>query len=317
LAPPRKSSRIWIFPAPDADVGRQLRNTVEGAMISTLEGLLAPLPVGEFRKALRERRFIFRRGEGVNRFANLLDWATLRHIVENGIFPPADVRIMRDSKLLSALVYLDGKKVNAEKLATLMRNGASLVTQPINACVPALRTLCEDIRTQVSDYVWAGAVAQTGSGGALTIHYDAEDLIILQLEGTKRWRIFSPTVVYPVAGAKPVGSPSENLVLDEVLQPGDLMLLPAGFWHVCENGPDLSLHGVLFFRASTGLLAANSLFDRLKEDVEFRAPLTRFATAQERASHEQTLKARLIAQVEKASFDELLAGFVPNKSYDS
>jgi ribosomal protein L16 Arg81 hydroxylase len=286
-------------------------------MISNLEDLLAPLTVGEFRKALRERAFFFRRGEGVNRFANLLDWATLRHIVEDGIFPAADVRIMRASKLLSALVYLDGKKVNAEKLATLMRNGASLITQPINAYVPALHALCENIRRQVADYVWAGAVAQTGSGGALTIHYDPEDLIILQLEGTKRWRIFSPTVTYPVAGAKPLGLPSENLVLDEVLRPGDLMFLPAGFWHVCENGPDLSLHGVLFFRASTALLAANSLFDKLKEDVAFRAPLTRFETAAERAIHEQNLKARLIAQIEATSFDELLAGFVPNKSYDA
>ncbi len=286
-------------------------------MISNLEDLLAPLTVGEFRQALRERAFFFRRGEGVNRFANLLDWATLRHIVENGIFPAADVRIMRASKLLSALVYLDGKKVNAEKLAALMRNGASLITQPINAYVPALHALCENIRGQVADYVWAGAVAQTGSGGALTIHYDAEDLIILQLEGTKRWQIYSPTVVYPVAGAKPLGLPSQNLVLDEVLAPGDLMFLPAGFWHVCENGPDLSLHGVLFFRASTALLAANSLFDTLKADEAFRKPLTRFATAQERAAHESTLKARLIEQIEKTSFDELLAGFVPNKSYDA
>jgi ribosomal protein L16 Arg81 hydroxylase len=285
-------------------------------MISSLEDLLAPLTVGEFRVALRERAFFFRRGEA-NRFANLLDWATLRHVVEDGIFPAADVRIMRASKLLSALVYLDGKKVNAEKLATLMRNGASLITQPINAYVPALQALCEDIRRRVADYVWAGAVAQTGGGGALTIHYDPEDLIILQLEGTKRWRIFSPTVTYPVAGAKPLGLPSENLVLDEVLKPGDLMFLPAGFWHVCENGPDLSLHGVIFFRASTGLLAANSLFDKLKEDIAFRAPLTRFETAQERAVHEQTLKTRLIAQIEAMSFDELLAGFVPNKSYDA
>ncbi len=286
-------------------------------MISTLEGLLAPLTVGEFRGILRERSFIFQRGEDTNRFANLLNWATLRHVVENGIFPAADVRIMRASKLLSGLAYLDGKKVDAEKLATLMRGGASLITQPINAYVPALRALCESAREQVSDYVWAGAVAQTGSGGALTIHYDAEDLIILQLEGTKRWRIYSPTVMYPVAGAKPLGLPSENLVLDEVLRPGDLMFLPAGFWHVCENGPDLSLHGVIFFRASTGLLAMNSLLDKLKEDLAFRAPLTRFETAEERMQHERTLKSRLIGQIETTSFEEMLAGFVPSKHYDA
>ncbi len=162
----------WIFPPPDADVRCGLRNTAEDGMISTLEDLLAPLTVGEFRKALRERAGFFSTasGEGVNRFADLLDWATLPpHRREMKLLPAADVRIMRAASkrcCRPSRHYLDGKKVNAEKLATLMRNGASLITQPINAYVPALHVLCENIRGQGADYVWAGAVAQTGSGGS-------------------------------------------------------------------------------------------------------------------------------------------------------
>ena len=284
-------------------------------MISSFEDLLAPLTIDEFRKALRERTLIFRRGAGDNRLAGLLDWETLRNLVEDDSFPGPQVRITRNSRALHGVMYLDGKKMNAEKFAKLMHGGASLITQPIDPCVPALHALCESARDHVSDFVWAGAVAQTGGGGALTIHYDTQDLIILQLAGRKRWRIFSPTVDFPLREFRSHGEPSDNLVLDEVLAPGDFLFLPAGFWHVCENGPDLSLHGIIFFQAATGLQALGSLTHKLKDDLAFRRPLRRFESTEERVAHEKFLKAQLIRKIEDASFDELLADFVPNKDY--
>jgi ribosomal protein L16 Arg81 hydroxylase len=89
------------------------------------------------------------------------------------------------------------------------------------------------------------AIVTTGSGRALSLHYDAKDLIIMQVEGSKRWRIYGPPVANPVIGMANETPPEGGPLFDTVLQPGDIAFMPAGYWHECDNGPDRSLHVLL------------------------------------------------------------------------
>jgi ribosomal protein L16 Arg81 hydroxylase len=94
----------------------------------------------------------------------------------------------------------------------------------------------------------AGAIVTTGRVGALQTHYDFRDLIILQVEGSKRWRIYGPRVVRPARTSYVNEPPQTPPLLDTLLQAGDMLFMPAGFWHVCDNGPDRSLHLGLFLK---------------------------------------------------------------------
>jgi ribosomal protein L16 Arg81 hydroxylase len=125
------------------------------------------------------------------------------------------------------------------------------------------------------------------------------------LEGSKRWRIFSPTVVHPTEMMPPDAAPSEDLVFDEVLEPGDMLVMPAGYWHYCENGAGLSLHGVIAFDPPNALQALRVLVKDLAADERFRRPLSRFAEPAERAAHEAALKALLIERIGQLSMAQL------------
>lgn len=277
-------------------------------MISTFQELISPLDEREFLDLLHNRTLTFRPGSGKNRFEGLLDWHTLRDLIEGGVIPPSQFKLTYHTNPVAPPFYLLNGKVNAAKLASLIAQGISVITKPIESYVPALKALCNDIATRIGEVTYADAIVTTsGSGGALKLHYDWFDLIVLQLEGSKRWRIYGPPVIDPVKGM-PKQKPPENAPLfDENLRPGDFLFMPAGFWHHCNNGPNLSLHVAITIRPSAGWHAIQALLPQLLGEEIFRARLTRFGGAAERAAHEAALMARLIEKIGQMSMSELAA----------
>jgi len=271
----------------------------------SLADLIAPLDLGGFRDLLRRRVLHFHRGTERNRFAGLIDWAALREAIAGGAFPPEKLRVTNDGRTVDPRLYLRLGKADITSLEKVLESGASLIAEPLESYVPALAALCGDIAKHIPEKIYAGAIATTGAGGAFRLHYDPEDLIILQVEGRKRWKIYGPPVAAPVRGmAKPEPEVAEPY-FDETLEPGDLLFVPAGNWHRCENGPGRSLHLGIFIEPPTGFHAVKALVPRLAEREAFRRPLLRFGGEDERAAHEAALKAELIRLIGETSLTDL------------
>jgi ribosomal protein L16 Arg81 hydroxylase len=270
-------------------------------MISTFQELISPLSEREFLDLLRNRTLTFHSGSGKNRFKGLLDWETLRGLIERSVIPPDKFSVTCNTHLVPSFFYLKNGKVNAANLASLMAQGVSLITDPIELYVPTLKALCEDIATRIGENITVDAIVTSNSGGALDLHYDAFDLIVLQIEGSKRWRIYGPPVIDPIEGMPKQTAPENAPLFDEILRPGDLLFMPAGFWHHCNNGPELSLHVAILMMPPTGWHAVKALLPQLLGEEMFRVPLTRFGCIAERAAHEAALKARLIEKIRQMS----------------
>jgi ribosomal protein L16 Arg81 hydroxylase len=282
---------------------------------SSLEDLVAPLTEAEFFVLLRERKLIFVRGENGARYADLLSWATLKHMLQCGQHPRGlvDFRVVKESVTVSADRWLtknvDGtNKVDIAKIEEFLAQGFSLVITPIQKHVPVLDALCENMKARLSERIKVGLIVTTGMGGAFKLHYDPEDLIILQLEGTKRWQIFGPAVSNPTTDMPRQPPPAENaLIFDEVLQPGDFLFVPAGNWHHCQSGPDRSLHLGIFFVPPTGWHAVKILTSQLLAEELFRTPLTRFEDESDLEAMEASLKDRLTEKIRELKLNEFLA----------
>lgn len=71
----------------------------------------------------------------------------------------------------------------------------------------------------------------------LPAHYDDVEVFILQLEGQKHWRLYSPTVPlasdYSLVPEERLGSPSHDILLQE----GDLLYFPRGTIHQANTLP--------------------------------------------------------------------------------
>ena len=202
-------------------------------------------------------------------------------------------------------------KVDAAKLEQFLVAGFSVVIVHLDEHVPALAAVCDEIRTQMQEGAFVGAVITSGTGaGAFKIHYDPEDLVILQVEGTKRWQIFGPPVSNPVRRMPKQGPPNGTVpIFDEVLEPGDLLFVPGGNWHRCESGLSTSVHLGIFFLPPTGWHAANQLTQQLLADELFRMPLTRFEGTAGPKALEDEMKSRLIQKIGELKLNEFVRGW--------
>jgi ribosomal protein L16 Arg81 hydroxylase len=187
--------------------------------------------------------------------------------------------------------------------------GFSIVIVHLEEHVPALAAVCGDIKSQLLEGAFVGAVITSGTGaGAFRIHYDPEDLLILQVEGTKRWQIFGPAVSNPVR-RMPKQAPPEGTepIFDEVLEPGDMLFVPGGNWHRCESGLSTSVHLGFFFLPPTGWHAAQQLTQQFLAEELFRTPLTRINGSAGLDAMEEEIKSRLIEKIRALKLNEFIA----------
>ncbi len=118
-------------------------------------------------------------------------------------------------------------------------------------------------------------IATTGSGGALPSHHDGEDLLILQVERSKRWLIEHDPAPDPIPYLNPLKTPrtAAPILMDMTLNAGDVLFLPAGYRHRCETVGDQSLHIGIFIWPLTVARALDLLVRDLSDDPAARAPL--------------------------------------------
>jgi JmjC domain len=277
--------------------------------IADLQRLIEPLTEAQFITLLRERKRTFLPSSNPRRFETLLTWETLNLLLDSGTFPLQRLRVLRESTPIPTILYIKQERLSSTGLANLLDKGVSLICNQLEKHVPALQVLCKNIARRTSEQISAAAVVTSGHGGALACHCDNEDLIILQIAGTKRWQVFGPSVV---AGRPPQGPPA----FDRVLQPGDFLFLPSRQWHHCENGPKRSLHVSILFAPPNGRHVMATLASELLSDEIFRRPLTRHDNQETLAAHEAALKARLVAAIQAISLTDFLTERAASRPID-
>ncbi|MBW8685991.1 JmjC domain-containing protein [Chitinophaga rhizophila] len=76
------------------------------------------------------------------------------------------------------------------------------------------------------------------------VHYDEHDLFIIQISGSKRWKLFESAVYLPLEpqNKRAVDFSGLALLEDICLEQGDLLYLPRGFVHEVTTTDQLSCH---------------------------------------------------------------------------
>lgn len=161
--------------------------------------------------------------------------------IHTGRWRPSSLGVTRDgpTKRRSARCYLT-------ELASGMPQGYLAGAELLRA-VPSLRDDLgfPDVGLFSADVIWIGP-----SGTATPVHYDMATNLYAQLVGRKRWRLWRPDRVLKPrfgglggfamskldAGRGPdaCGEPDRDLILDA----GDVLILPRGWWHRVDTLTD-------------------------------------------------------------------------------
>jgi ribosomal protein L16 Arg81 hydroxylase len=186
-------------------------------------------------------------------------------------------------------------RANPDQALQLYDAGATLCVSQLELRVPALAAFLAAIKRQLGfpgNVSFNAYLSPPGSG--FNWHFDSRIACTLQIEGTKRWRFSrTPAIAWPRANGSLRGDgvaqyadpgvalqPWEELAqldlaaVDEaVLEPGDVLVLPAGTWHeACAGeGPSLGLN--LTFSPISYTALVRGLLDRvLTPEAGWRGP---------------------------------------------
>nr|WP_242535023.1 cupin domain-containing protein [Roseococcus suduntuyensis] len=166
---------------------------------------------------------------------------------------------------------LDDGRVDLPRLLARFDAGASLVVSQFDETHPPLQRLCRGLEKLFLHAVQANLYLTPPAAQGFRTHYDTHDVLVLQVEGRKRWRVWDgeplprPTRRTGWTGKlAPEGEPHTLL-----LEPGDALYIPRGVFHDAATEPgETSLHITLGFLEPSWAEALRQLLD----DVEATDP---------------------------------------------
>lgn len=209
--------------------------------------VIAPLTRDQFLAQYWSKSFLAAKGSA-GRFTGLLGWDELNAILEQHRLAPPRFRLTQEGRALEPIRFMapgaDGAlQLNAGKLAACLAGGATMVLDCVEELAPRVRKLAASFRDALhaGNYVnlYAGWHGQNG----LDLHWDSQEIVVLQLSGRKRWQVYQPTRLNPLPDdietpAQPAGAP----IWDGMLEDGDMLYIPRGWWHVAFPLGEPSLH---------------------------------------------------------------------------
>lgn len=240
---------------------------------------IAPIGVDTFFNEYWEKRPLVVDNRDSNYYSNLLtmaeidlivyslqpDWKTLRLVKGGGFFA-------------QNFMHPDGS-ANIVQLYNAYEQGYSIILLDLHKRWMPLSGFARELECFLNHPVGINLYLTPKDSQAFVPHFDDHDVFILQIEGTKNWRIYEPIVELPnkeFAGGEQ-SLPKDQLppVIDDIcLQPGDLLYLPRGYGHNVSTSNSSSLHltvGVFIYTWSD--LLANLVRSLSKQDVAFRRAL--------------------------------------------
>jgi hypothetical protein len=160
-------------------------------------------------------------------------------------------------------------------IAALLDRGYTLLVNDAALFSPRLQALCNRIQRERLIYVQANAYFTPPNEQGFGLHHDTHDTLVLQIEGTKQWRVREPLVPLPIESQPSTSGRIAGDVKVYEVSAGDTFYLPRGFRHECIAGTTWSLHLTLALLPVRAIeLAEAALSVAATVDVDLRRALT-------------------------------------------
>lgn len=141
-----------------------------------------------------------------------------------------------------------------EEVYEAFSSGASVILRNVDVTWPALAKACAQLSKDLSCRVWANLYLTQEGTQALGAHYDDTDVLVLQLQGKKDWKLYRPWAELPEIehgsriSQRSISGQMERVMSDAdledevMLSPGDVLYMPRGVPHAAAGSGGLSIH---------------------------------------------------------------------------
>ena len=203
-----------------------------------------------------------------DRFSDLLSIGDLDELLGRfGVRHPS-IKLVRSGGTVPTDEYLwRDRMVDPARVARLFSEGATVVFGSLHDRHEPARRLCDAVSRQVSARTQTNIYLTPPGSQGFQPHWDTHDVFVLQVEGLKRWRMYSGGPALPLRDHKfdPRLHEAGTVESEFLLQSGDALYVPRGLMHAAETADSVSIHVTLGVISYTW---ADLLVDSLSELVD-------------------------------------------------
>lgn len=166
----------------------------------------------------------------------------------------------------------NGGTNSPEVLLEHYRNGSTIVLNSLNQRWEPLRRFSWGLGAEMSSRIQMNVYLTPAGAQGFVPHYDMHDVFVIQVHGTKHWRLSRPPRELPLQN-QPYDKSQPPPEVDEEfdLSPGDTLYMPRGTVHSATSNETASVHVTIGIHPVLYSQAIESAVKRLTEnDVRFR-----------------------------------------------
>ena len=256
--------------------------------MTDLAAFLAPMDVGAFRSQYFGLRPVHIRHETRGQ-PSILSWNRFNEVL--GLTPywnEDTLKVYFRSRAALKENYCDTSDlrpgmrapVNPAKVKALLDLGASLIANHLQRVCPEVAAVAQMLEREFAARVAANVYCSFKGVQAFQTHFDLHDVLAVQAEGEKCWRVYEARADTPVTPLPPgddvekwLTASRGRLLFEAKMKPGDILYLPRGQYHDALTGAQASLHITFGVSPATGLTLFKLLENAASQESAFRAYL--------------------------------------------
>ncbi|SHI69021.1 Ribosomal protein L16 Arg81 hydroxylase, contains JmjC domain [Cruoricaptor ignavus] len=243
--------------------------------------IVAPLSVEEFFEKYHEKDMLHIQRNDEQYYNNILTSQEISDYLERqDIFYPS-VRIVKNGSELPNSQYTKSqipigfhKKdglIDTEKAFALFNAGSTLVIQAGQRYFDHLSKCCLDLSNKFGSPVQANLYITPNKSVGFNPHWDTHDVFVLQIAGTKTWKLYGFENELPTVNQKSKLKNYQKEPLKTLqVKPGDFLYVPRGFVHDAMADDGISAHITIGILSFTWMRFFSELLPQLENFREFR-----------------------------------------------
>jgi hypothetical protein len=270
----------------------------------SLQDVLAPMVSTEFFNQYWGQSFVHVKGRP-DKFKQLFPWGVLNRILSQHRLQYPRIRLVRDGSPVpvkdfmlmaqSRHYQLEIPRVNVKPFLELLRSGATLVIDSVDELHTPVTELARALEYTFHEQITVNLYAAWGKEKGFDVHWDEHDVLVLQIAGRKNWAVYGTTQKWPLTHCVGNSCPPPRALWSGLINEGDLLYLPRGWWHVARPLSEPSLHLTFGIRNRNGIDLLSWLATKLHDNELCRMDIPRFSGDVTLAEHTDRLRAAIIA----------------------
>lgn len=222
-------------------------------MVPTLESDALAWVLGledsaDFVETRLGRSWVHARNSDRRRFADLLSLAQLDEILgTHGIRHPGIKLVRADQDVPVAEYVWRDQMVDPAQVARLFAEGSTVIFGALHDRHEGMRRLCAALSRQATARTQTNIYLTPPDSQGFKPHWDTHDVFVLQVEGSKRWRIYGGGPTLPLQDHKfdPAKHEPGDVEAEFTLEAGEVLYIPRGIMHAAVTTDTISLHVTL------------------------------------------------------------------------